>query len=115
MELSGRRRVQRSAPEAGRWLARSQLLLMAAVILYSAYHLLLVNPLDVLKDFTPQDRSALLQTFGAKETEGMITTAFHILYLALIAGTLLYQGGLCLYYALATRKLARAMSETPKE
>jgi hypothetical protein len=112
MELSGRRRLKENRPEAGRWLARSQLLLLAAIVLYSAYNLLAFHPKEILMDMPPDLRSALLAYGDQKEIEGWLTMAAHILYLSLIVGTVLYQGGLGLYYTVATRKLDRAAAES---
>jgi hypothetical protein len=112
MELSGRRRLKENSLEAGRWLARSQLLLMAAIILYSAYHLLAFDPKKFMTDIPPDLRSALLMYGDQKAIEGWLTKAVHILYRSLMAGTLLYQGGLGLYYTWATRKLDRAAAES---
>jgi len=108
MELSGRRRLKQNRQEARRRLAGSQLLLLAAVVLYSAYHLLLVQPKEILMDFPPDVRMQLSQVMDPKDLQALIAKAIRILYLSLIAATVLYQGGLCLYYTLATRKLDRA-------
>jgi uncharacterized membrane protein HdeD (DUF308 family) len=106
MELSGRRRLKQNRPQAGRWLAGSQLVAMGTVLLYCAYNLLLVDPKKILMEIPPAYR----ELAGPE----LILKAIRLTYLALIAGTLVYQGGLCLYYTLSTRKLARAMAETPK-
>jgi hypothetical protein len=50
----------------------------------------------------------LSQFMDPKVVEALIAKAIRILYLSLIAGTVLYQGGLWLYYTLATRQLDRA-------
>jgi hypothetical protein len=112
MELSGRRRLKQSMPEAGRWLARSQLLLMTAIILYSAYNLLLFDPVREMKneisDLPPETRTQLSQALDMQSMEELVPGVFRDFYLALIAGTVLYQGGLWLYYTRATRKLEQA-------
>ena len=116
MELSGGRRLKQSRPEAGRWLARSQLLLMAAIILYSAYNLLLYDPVREMKneinDLPPETRTQLTQALDAKEMEELVPRIFRGFYLLLIGGTVLYQGGLWLYYTRATRKIEQAAAES---
>jgi predicted PurR-regulated permease PerM len=131
MELSGRRRLKQNRPEARRWLAGSQLLLLTAIVLYSAYNLLVFDPHEIMrevqemiselkemmKNMSPELRASLsqvidlLQRMDPKELEEQITMAFRTLYRSLIAATVLYQGGLWLYYTLATRKLDRAAAE----
>jgi hypothetical protein len=128
MELSGRRRLKQNRPEARRWLAGSQLVLLAAIILYSAYHLLLFDTQEIMRGVQemirrlkeivmamPPERRAqfsqvmdLLQDMDLKELAKQVAMAYRILYRSLIAATVLYQGGLWLYYTLATRKLDRA-------
>jgi hypothetical protein len=112
MELSGRRRLKQNRPEARRWLAGSQLLLLAAVVLYSAYHLLLFQPNEILMDFPPDIRMQLSQIMDLNDLQALIAKAIRILYFSLIVATVLYQGGLWLYYTLATRKLDRAAAES---
>ena len=113
MELSGRRRLKQNRPEAGRWLAGSQLLLLAAIVLYSAYNLLLFDPKVNPEEMPPRPSHNALVCFGSHERrrKNGIARIIRILYLSLIGGTVLYQGGLCLYYTLATRKLDRAAAE----
>jgi len=106
MELSGRRRLKQIRPEAGRWLAGSQLVAMGTLLLYSAYNLPLATRKKTLLDIPASYR----QMVGPE----ILLEALRITYLALIAATLLYQGGLWLYYTISTRRLARAMAEAPK-
>ncbi len=112
MELSGGRRLKQNRPEARRWLARSQLLLITAIILYSAYNLLLYDPVREMKneisDLPPETRAQLSQALDAKEMEELVPKIFRGFYLLLIGGTVLYQGGLWLYYTRAARKLEEA-------
>jgi uncharacterized membrane protein HdeD (DUF308 family) len=106
MELSGRRRLKQNRPQAGRCLAGSQLVAMGTILLYSGYNLLLADPKKILMEIPP----AYVQLVGP----ALILQAIRLTYLVLIAGTLVYQGGLCLYYTLCTRKLDRAMAEAAK-
>lgn len=120
MELSGRRRLKQNMPEAGRWLAGSQLLLLVAIILYAGYHLLLFDPIREMKkeisDLPSETRTQLSQALDTQAVEEWVPRIFHAFYLSLIGGTWLYQGGLGLYYTLATRKLAQAtMAESQRK
>ena len=112
MELSGRRRFKQNRPEAGRWLARSQLLLMVAIILYCGYNLLLFDPVGEMKkeigDLPSESRTQLSQALDMPKVEEWVPRIFRAFYLSLIAGTVLYQGGLWLYYTRGARKLAEA-------
>ncbi|MGD1002265.1 MAG: hypothetical protein ABSA67_16375 [Candidatus Brocadiia bacterium] len=106
MELSGRRRLKQNRPEAGRWLAGSQLLLLVAVILYSVSQLLLLDPNEIMMHL-----SDLRQAMDPNDLKKLIVRVIHILYPLVIAGTVLFQGGLWLYYTRATRKLEQAAAE----
>jgi hypothetical protein len=103
MELSGRRRLKQNRPEAGRWLARSQLLLLVAIILYSVSQLLLLDPNEIMMHL-----SDLRQVMDPNDLKKLIVEIIHILYPSVIAGTVLFQGGLWLYYTRETRKLEQA-------
>ena len=115
MELSGRRRLKQNRPEARSWLAGSQVLLLAAIILYSAYNLLAFQAKKVLLDLPPDLHSALLMYGDQRTIEGWLTEGVHVLYGTLIAATVLYQGALLLYYTLATRKLDEAVAKSQEE
>jgi hypothetical protein len=103
MELSGRRRLKQNRPEAGRWLAESQLLLLAAVILYSVSQLLMFDPNEIMTHL-----SDLRQVMDPNDLKKLIVSIIHILYPSVIAGTVLFQGGLWLYYTLSMRALEHA-------
>jgi hypothetical protein len=105
MELSGRRRVKQGRPEAGRWLAGSQLLLLGAIFIYAGAQLLWLKPQTVLSDIPAEYREALAPLMSEQELTEKIGVVLNLLYAAVILGTLLYQGGLLLYYSRATRKL----------
>lgn len=105
MELSGRRRVKQGRPEAGRWLAGSQLLLLGAIFLYAGYELLSFDPQALLKAVPPDYRQALGSFESEEELGQLFGLIVHLIYAVVMLATLLYQGGLCLYYSLATRKI----------
>jgi len=105
MELSGRRRLKQGLPEAGRWLAGSQLLLLVAIFLYAGYQLLWFDPHSFMKDLPPDYQEAMGSLMGGQELDQLIGRVVTAFYAALMLATLLYQGGLCLYYSLATRKI----------
>jgi hypothetical protein len=114
MELSGRRCLKQNRPEARRWLVRSQLFLMAVIILYAGYHILLFDPQALISqinqaitELPPASRTQLSMVVDMKTVERYVVLGLRILYPALIAVTVLYQGGLWLYYTRATRKLDR--------
>ncbi len=119
MELSGGRRLKQNKPEAGRWLARSQLLLMTAIILYCAYNLLLTDPVREMKNeisgLPPESRAQLSEALDLHSMEELVPRVFRDFYLALIGGTILYQGGLWLYYTRATRKIEQAAAESQRK
>ena len=47
--------------------------------------------------------------------EELVPRVFRDFYLALIGGTILYQGGLWLYYTRATRKIEQAAAESQRK
>jgi hypothetical protein len=55
--------------------------------------------------------SDLRQAMDPNDLKKLIVRVIHILYPLVIAGTVLFQGGLWLYYTRATRKLEQAAAE----
>ncbi len=119
LELSGRRRLKQGRPEAGRRLGGSQSLLLVAIVLYCGYNLLLVDPLREMKkeinDLPPDNRAQLTQALDMHSVQEWVPKSFRYFYLGLIGGTVLYQGGLWLYYTQGTRAIARAESAESQE
>jgi len=105
MELTGRRRLTEGRPAARRWLAGSQVLLLTAILLYAGCQLASFDPHRILLELPPDLLEELKATFGAEQVEQLTGRVHRAIYVALMIASLIYQGGLCLYYALATRKL----------
>ena len=105
MELTGRRRLLDGRPYARAWLAGSQVLLLGAILLYAGYRLATFDPQEFTRQLSPDLLDALKDAFG-EDLNQLVARSVRLMYEALIIAALLYQGGLCLFYALATRKLA---------
>jgi hypothetical protein len=101
-------RIRRADPTAPLALARNELVLMAAIAVYCGLMLTLLRP------SAAQWRTELDAAGGAElglgELADSLTTAT---YAALLAVTLLYQGGLALYFLRRRPLLERYLAGTP--
>jgi len=100
-------RLKHGDPEATRTLARNELLLMAGIIGYS------VLKLTVLREVDPALKQADTGDLGLDlgELADSLTTA---VYSTFIAVTLIYQGGLSLYYKRRRPMAERYLAEAPE-
>jgi hypothetical protein len=113
MELMGRSKLRTDLSSAGRWLAISQLGLLALILLYCLWQLHSFNAKAVAAQvFAALDPRTLE---GLDLDEAMLATflrrIFRIVYLSVIGLSILYQGGMWLYYHLCVRKLQAEVEE----
>jgi hypothetical protein len=107
-QVSAAKRLRAADPAAPRAMARNELLLMAGIV---AYALLKLTVLSEANDLSSEvgDTSALGVDF-AELTRSINTTV----YTSVIAVTLLYQGGLALYFLRRRPMLERYVAEAPE-
>lgn len=115
MEVYGRRRLLRGNASAMRWLVRAQLIVLGTIWAYAAARLASFDEELARQMATPGIQTMLTELdVTLDEIMPLVRTAFYALYGGLIAATLLYQGGLAVYYHRRRGAVARAMqTSTP--
>jgi len=114
LEIYGNRRLRRRDPGGVRWLVRSQLVVLAAIGAYASARLFSFDPEYVREIITPSMRASLDEMgLTADEIIPLVSRAFHLLYGGLLLVTLLYQGGVALYYRRQARAVAEALNPPP--
>lgn len=99
IELTGHYRLKAGNLRAAQLLPKSQLWLLATVMIYALIQLLAFDPQLALDGFNPATRSALEGLVADPQAlKDLTSQALRATYLAVMLATLLYQGGLWLYY-----------------
>jgi hypothetical protein len=100
MELHGRRRLATGQPGARDWMAGSQLWLLTCVLVYAAYRLLGFDWGAPLSDLSPEEvrQLSIVTGFHGDFLGQLVSMLFGTIYVVVAAVTLVYQGGLGLYY-----------------
>jgi len=99
VELRGRTLLGRRDPEGLRWLVRAQVIVLGAVLTYAVSRLASFDAELALSNETPEMRALLTEAgLEAQDLGPLIRLVFYLLYGAVAVGTLIYQGGLALYY-----------------
>lgn len=123
LEVHGQRLLERRAADGLRWLVRGQIVVLAVIWAYAVWQLFSFNR-ELAPWLASPDLRAMLDGLGlrAEEVLPLARQLYYVLYGALMAATLIYQGGLALYYrqraaaveaALAAPPAARAASAPP--
>ncbi len=112
MEVTGRAKLKAKRADAGDWLTWSQLELMTVILIYAAYQLHTFDPAHVLTYLSPNMRQMLkdITALGTNDMQYVVKNAFYTLYRGLILGTLLYQGGMWLYYRMSVKRLSNLLN-----
>ena len=113
MEVRGGRKLKRRDPEGVKLLVRSQMFLLAIILVYCASRLGSFDADTVMGGLTP-DMESILKESGIQKGDilPLIRTAFFTLYITLAVTCLIYQGGLALWYRSKTRLVTEAL-QTP--
>lgn len=99
IELRGRGRLVRGDPTGMSGLVGAQLIILGTIWLYSLVNLITYNEAAIVAKITPELRNALSQSgFEVEDLLPMLKPAFFGFYLVVMGVTLLFQGGLALYY-----------------
>jgi hypothetical protein len=114
MEVRGHKKLQRRDPDGMKLLVRSQLFLLTVILVYCASRLGSFDADTVMGNVTP-DMEAILQESGIQRSDilPLVRLAFFTLYISLAATSLIYQGGLALYYRSKTRLVTEALQAPP--
>jgi len=115
LEVHGNRRLRKRDPEGMKWLIRSQMLLLALILAYCASRLGSFDAESALANLTP-DMEAVLKESGLTRADilPLLHQMFLALYLSVALASLVYQGGLALYYRSKTRLVTAALQALPQ-
>ena len=114
MEVRGHNKLKRRDPEGMRWLVRSQMFLLAVILVYCASRLGSFDQETMLSGLTP-DMQAMLKESGVEMAEitPIVRMAFLTTYGLVAAVSLLYQGGMALYYRRRIKIVTEALTAPP--
>lgn len=114
MEVRGGRKLRQRDPEGMKWLVRSQMLLLAVILAYCASRLGSFDADTAMGNLTP-DMAASLKEVGLERGDilSMVRTTFYTTYITVALVTLLYQGGMALYYRRKTQLVTEALAAPP--
>lgn len=116
VELHGGQLLRHGQQRGMNWLVRSQLLLGNTILLYCAIRLLTISVASLDAEMTPDLRAALSQYgMGAKDFEVMAVKLYRLVYSLVASLTLLYQGGMALYYHRRRKIVTEALGSTPPQ
>jgi hypothetical protein len=114
-EIGGRRRLIRHDADGGMdWLVRSQLIVLGVIWAYAGTRLGSFDAESALANLTP-DMKAMLDQAGVdtKTLLHYVRLFFYAIYGTVMAVTLLYQGGLALYYRNRREAVRQALTAVP--
>ncbi|HEY5345159.1 MAG TPA: hypothetical protein VIK62_02320 [Verrucomicrobiae bacterium] len=115
MEVRGHKLLKRRNPDGMKTLVRSQLFLLAVILVYCATRLGSFDDGSVMGNLTP-DMESLLKEAGINKGDilPMVRTAFFAGYGTFALLTLIYQGGMALYYRSKTALVTEALLTPPR-
>ncbi len=114
MEVRGHKKLKRRDPTGMKLLVRSQLFLLAIILVYCASRLGSFDADTVMGNLTP-DMEAILKEGGIEKAEilPLVRMMFLTIYCTVAVTCLIYQGGLALWYRRKTGLVTEALT-TPQ-
>ena len=115
MELRGHKKLRRRDAGGMAWLVRAESFLLAVILVYCATRLGSFDAETAMGNLTP-DMEASLKELGLERADilSMVRTTFFSTYLTVSLVTLIYQGGMALYYRRKTPLVTEALSSPPQ-
>ena len=119
-ELHGRRLLLRHEPRGVNWLVGAQLFLLVVIWVYTWYRWRFFDPAAVWAEMpafvrTELDRQMLVAGLEPEFDRPPLLRMMNVLVCAILAFvTLLYQGGLALYYARQRDRIRQALSPSDR-
>jgi hypothetical protein len=111
IELRGRNRLMRGDAGGMSALVCAQLIILGTFWIYSAGNLLAYDEAAIMAQITPDIREAMSQLgVTVADLQAMMKPVFFGFYLVIMLVTLLFQGGLALYYHSRRAKVAAALA-----
>ncbi len=108
LERRNGERLRRADVEAPRLLARNELCLMVVIVIYALLQL------TVFRTTGEELERAAGGALGGLDIKGMASSLTNPVYATVIAVTLLYQGGMALYYRKRRADVERFVGEIPE-
>ncbi len=114
LEVRGHRLLQRRDADGMRWLVRSQLVVLGVIWTYAATRLMSFDE-GLVREMVTPDMRASLNELGVtmEDILPLVRRFFYLLYGSVMAATLIYQGGLGLYYRRRTAAVELALRAPP--
>jgi hypothetical protein len=114
IELRGRRRLKRRDATGMKLLVRAQLFLLSVILVYCASRLGSYDQETMLANLTPDMRAALKES-GVEISDiiPLVRLVFFLTYGIVALLTLVFQGGLLLYYRSKTPLVTAALTDPP--
>ncbi len=111
LELRGRGRLARGKIEGIRWMVRAQVIILVTVSLYGFQQLIAFDEATLLEGLTP-DMVTVLDQAGitVDEMRTMLRPIYFGFYGAVMAATMVFQGGLAVYYQSRQPKVGEAFA-----
>ena len=115
LELRGRRQIMRRDSDGLKQLVRAQLFLLAVILVYCTSRLGSFDADTAMANLTP-DMEALLKEAGLERADilPLVRITFFATYGGVAFLSLLFQGGLILYYRSKTRLVTEALTAPPQ-
>ena len=114
MEIRGRNQLKRRNPDGMKRLVRAQLLLLAVILVYCVSRLGSFDGEAAMGNLTPDMEEALKENGMARaDILPLVRTVFFVLYGGVAIGTVIFQGGLTLYYRSKTAHVTTALTKPP--
>lgn len=115
LELHGRRQIMRRDSDGLKQLVRAQLFLLAVILVYCTSRLGSFDADTAMASLTP-DMEALLKEAGLERADilPLVRITFFATYGGVALLSLLFQGGLILYYRRKTRLVTEALTAPPQ-
>jgi hypothetical protein len=99
VELHGTHRLEEADPEGVSWLIRAQLLLLGTVLLYVSARILQFDPVELQRALTTAAKEQFVTLrLSDEQVLSMLDQGYRTLYTSVAIVTILYQGGMALYY-----------------
>jgi hypothetical protein len=114
MELHGRRLLRRRDADGMRWLVRAQLFLLSVILVYCSSRLGSFDAETAMGNLTPEMEAALGEAGLAKaDILPLVHTTFVATYATVAIVSLLFQGGLALYYRKRVGRVTAFLAQPP--
>jgi hypothetical protein len=115
MELRGRRRLQRRDASGMQLMVRAQLFLLSVILVYCVSRLGSFDAETAMGNLTPE-MDASLRELGLTRAQVLAytRTMFYVVYSVVAIVSLLFQGGLALYYRHRVGPVGEALATPPQ-